>query len=46
MQGERAHVVDDGVAGVVAALKADDHFGVLSEAVDNLALTFVAPLGA
>ena len=37
---------DDGVAGVVAALGADDDVGLLGEDVDDLAFAFVAPLGA
>ena len=39
-------VVLDGVAGVVAALVADDQIGLLAEEVDDLAFAFVAPLGA
>ena len=35
-----------GVAGIVAALEADDHVGPAREPVDDLALAFVAPLGA
>ena len=42
---ERLAVADDRVAGVVAALEADDHRGVLGEQVDDLALALVAPLG-
>ena len=34
------------MAGVVAALEADDHVGAAREPVDDLALAFVAPLGA
>ena len=37
---------DDGVAGVVAALGADDDIGVLSEEIDDFAFAFVAPLSA
>src|SRR5829696_8367757 len=37
---------DEGVAGVVAALEAHDHVGLLGEPVDDLALALVAPLGA
>ena len=36
----------DGVAGVVAALEADHHIRLLGKEVDDLALAFVAPLGA
>ena len=42
---ERLAVADDRVAGVVAALEAHDHRGVLGEQVDDLALALVAPLG-
>ena len=31
---------------IMAALKADDDVGLLGEPVDDLALAFVAPLGA
>ncbi len=37
---------DDRVAGVVAALEADDGVCVLGEQVGDLALALVAPLGA
>jgi hypothetical protein len=37
---------DQGMAGIVAALKADHHVGPLGEPVDDLAFSFVAPLGA
>jgi hypothetical protein len=36
----------DRVPGVVAALEADDHVGALGQQVNDLALAFVAPLGA
>ncbi len=36
----------DRVAGVVAALETDDDVGLLGEHVDDLAFSFVAPLGA
>ncbi len=39
-------LVDHGVAGVVAALKADDHIGILGQIVDDAAFAFIAPLGA
>ena len=39
-------VADDRVAGVVAALEADDQIGVLGEQIGDLALALVAPLGA
>ena len=38
-------VDDQGVAGIMAALEADDDVGLLGEPVDDLALAFVAPLG-
>src|SRR3989440_2322774 len=38
--------IDDGVTGIVAALGADDHAGVLREEVDDLALPLVAPLAS
>ncbi len=34
------------VAGVVAALEADHHVGVLGEEIDDLSLALVAPLGS
>ena len=37
---------DEGVAGIVAALKAHHDVGPLRQPVDDLALAFVAPLGA
>ena len=43
---ELAVLGDDGVAGVVAALRADDHIGLCREVVDDLALAFVSPLAA
>ena len=46
MQPKRAELVDHCMAGVVAALKTNDHIGVLGEKVDNTPLTLVAPLGA
>src|SRR5439155_10060218 len=39
-------VADDRVAGVVAALEADDDVGPLGQQVGELALALVAPLGA
>ena len=39
-------VADDRVAGVVAALEADDHVRPLREQVGDLSLPFIAPLGA
>ena len=46
MELPRLAVADDRVAGVVAALEADDDVGLLGEQVDDLALALVAPLGA
>src|SRR6266571_6528867 len=43
---ELAMLGDDGVAGVVAALGADDHLGLRGEVVDDLAFALVAPLAA
>ena len=41
------HAVDDQrMAGIVAALEADDDVGLLRQPVDDLAFAFVAPLGA
>jgi hypothetical protein len=34
------------MAGIMAALEADDDVGLLGEPIDNLALAFVTPLGA
>ena len=50
-RGQQAQLVldiadDDGVAGIVAALKADHDIGALRQPVDDLALALVAPLGA
>ena len=39
-------VDDQSVAGIVAALEAHDDVGLLRQPVDDLALPFVAPLGA
>ncbi len=36
----------DRVAGVVAALRADDHVRLLGQHVNDLAFAFIAPLGA
>ena len=45
MQLERAVLVHDGVAGVVATLEADDHVRLLRQEVRDLALALVTPLG-
>jgi hypothetical protein len=34
------------MTGVMSALKANDHVGATPEPIDDLALAFVAPLGA
>ncbi len=44
MELEDLVAADDGVAGVVAALVADDHRDLLGEEVGGLALALVAPL--
>ena len=46
LEGERLAVDHQGVAGVVAALVADDHRHLLGDEVGQLALALVAPLGA
>ena len=46
MQNEFFTAVNDGVAGVVAALTADDDVGVLGKNVDDFAFAFIAPLRA
>jgi len=38
--------VDDRVAGVIAALTANNYIGLGREDVDDLALSFIAPLRA
>ncbi len=43
---ERLFADDDGVAGVVAALVTDYNVRVLRQQIGDLALSFVAPLGA
>ena len=42
MESNRLVVVNDGVAGVGSALKADDHIGLFGEKVGDLALALVA----
>jgi hypothetical protein len=37
---------DQRVAGIVAALETDDGSDFLGEQIDDLALAFIAPLGA
>ena len=46
MESETAEFVHDAVAGVGAAVIADDHIGLSSQIVDQLALAFVAPVTA
>ena len=46
LEGVGLPVDDDGVAGVVAALVADDHRHLLGEEVGQLALALVPPLGS
>ena len=35
---------DDGVARVIAALRAHDHIRVFGEVIDNFSFAFIAPL--
>jgi hypothetical protein len=37
---------DQGMAGIVATLEADDGIGAAGEPIDDLAFAFIAPLGA
>ena len=46
MELELLALADDRVAGVVAALEADDRGSPLGEEVDDLPLALVAPLGS
>ena len=46
VQLELAVFVDDGMAGVVAALIADDHVVALGEVIDHAALALVSPVNA
>jgi len=46
VEGEAPLFVDDGVAGVVAALEADDHVRLAGEHVRHLAFAFIAPVCA
>ena len=46
MQDELAAGLDDGMAGVIAALVADDPVDILRKDVDDFVLPFIAPLGA
>jgi hypothetical protein len=46
MQDEFLVTDDDGVAGVVSSLSANDEVRALGQEVDNLALAFIAPLEA
>jgi hypothetical protein len=41
-----AMFVDDGMTGIVTALKTDDHIRLLSQIIDDPPLSFIAPLGA
>ena len=50
-RGQRVQLVDlavdhKGVAGVVPPLESDDHIGALRQPVDDLAFSFVTPLGS
>ena len=46
VERELAQFVLDCVPGVVAALVADHHVGLLAEQIDDFAFAFIAPLGA
>jgi hypothetical protein len=46
MEDVGAALVDDGVAGVAAALIPHDDVGVASQNIDDLPFAFVAPLRA
>ena len=46
MEDGRLAVDDQRMTGVVAALEANDQLGIECEPIDDLALPFVAPLGA
>ena len=46
VQSKAAIIIDDGVARVGSALKADDHVGLLGQHIGDLALALVAPVGA
>jgi hypothetical protein len=46
MEGELTELVDDGVAGVVPAVSANDDVRVSGEKVDDLSFSLVTPLAA
>jgi hypothetical protein len=46
VQGGLDAIDDQGVTGVVSPLKAHHALGTLGQPVDQLALAFIAPLGA
>jgi hypothetical protein len=46
VQGKFAVVVDDGVAGIGAALVTNDNIGLAGKHVGNLAFSFIAPVTA
>ena len=46
MKFEGGAIHDDGVAGIVAAVKPDDIVGIAGKEVSNLSFAFVAPLSA
>ena len=46
VEGEPAELVDDGVSGVAAALKADDDIRLSRQHIGDFALALVAPVGA
>ena len=42
VQGELSILVDDGVTGIGAALKADDNIGVICQGIRDLSLALIA----
>ena len=46
MQGETAKIVDDRVAGVAAALEADDDISGSCQGIRDLAFALISPGGA
>ena len=46
MQGKLSILVDDGVTGIGAALKADDNIGVICQGIRDLSLALIAPIGS
>ena len=46
MKFEGGAIHDDGVTGIVSAVKSDDIVGIAGKEVCDLSFAFVAPLGA